>query len=297
LGIELGLGDVLAADARGRLVKGLVDILIASLHGRSSPLMLTAPITRGDVDAVTLSGGVSEYVYGRATTIYGDLGRDLGMAVLSAAAVGRLPAPLEAVEGGLRATVLGASQYTVQVSGDTLSISDEALLPIRNVPVVHVTLTDDEVVKERLEAAIRAACRRLDLEPSQQQIAVFVDWDGRPSYPNLHAFAQGLTAALRASAEAGHALVLIFSSDVGRLVGELCRKETGLPVDIISIDGVELRELDFIDIGQLVEGRRVVPVVVKSLVFNIDSENEAPRLGTMYEQECAKNGVSAAMDD
>jgi ethanolamine utilization protein EutA len=230
--------------------------------------MLTPPISAGSFDAVTFSGGVAEYVYGRSTVSYGDLGLDLGRAVAEAAKAGRLPAPLESVGDGLRATVLGASQYTVQVSGDTLSISDESLLPMRNLPVVHVCFGAEDVREERVESAIRAAWRRLDLEPREQQVAVYLEWDGRPSYANLRAFARGLAAALRESSAAGHPLVFVFSSDVGRLVGELCRRECSVAAEVISIDSVELRELDFIDVGQLVDGRRVVPVVVKSLVFN-----------------------------
>ena len=36
---------------------------------------------------------------------------------------------------------------------------------------------------------------------------------------------------------------------------------------IISIDGVELREFDYIDIGELIPTSGAVPVVIKSLVF------------------------------
>ena len=52
------------------------------------------------------------------------------------------------------------------------------------------------------------------------------------------------------------------------MVGDIVRRELGFEGDLISIDSVELRELDFIDIGELMETRRVVPVVVKSLVFS-----------------------------
>jgi ethanolamine utilization protein EutA len=40
-----------------------------------------------------------------------------------------------------------------------------------------------------------------------------------------------------------------------------------LAVPIISIDGVELREFDYIDIGALIPSSGAVPVVIKSLVF------------------------------
>jgi ethanolamine utilization protein EutA len=36
---------------------------------------------------------------------------------------------------------------------------------------------------------------------------------------------------------------------------------------LISIDGIELQEFDYIDIGAMIVPSQVVPVVVKSLVF------------------------------
>ena len=38
-------------------------------------------------------------------------------------------------------------------------------------------------------------------------------------------------------------------------------------MDVISIDGIELHELDYIDIGAIVQPNNAVPVVVRSLVF------------------------------
>jgi ethanolamine utilization protein EutA len=36
---------------------------------------------------------------------------------------------------------------------------------------------------------------------------------------------------------------------------------------IVSIDGLELKEFDFIDIGSILESSGAVPVVIKSLIF------------------------------
>ncbi|MFL5063201.1 MAG: ethanolamine ammonia-lyase reactivating factor EutA [Xanthobacteraceae bacterium] len=47
--------------------------------------------------------------------------------------------------------------------------------------------------------------------------------------------------------------------------------ELSVPRRIISIDGVQLQELDFVDIGALISPPGVVPVVIKSLLFSHDS--------------------------
>ena len=62
---------------------------------------------------VLLSGGVSEYVAGRADADCGDLARDLAAALRHRAA--DLPGLLEASAERIRATVIGASQLSVQL--------------------------------------------------------------------------------------------------------------------------------------------------------------------------------------
>ena len=61
----------------------------------------------------------------------------------------------------IRATVLGASQQRMQVSGNTVFISDERLLPIRNAPVSLVTVPaedfDQEMITELVEESLSKA--------------------------------------------------------------------------------------------------------------------------------------------
>ena len=38
--------------------------------------------------------------------------------------------------------------------------------------------------------------------------------------------------------------------------------------DLVSIDGVQLQELDYVDVGELITPPGVVPVVIKSLLFS-----------------------------
>jgi ethanolamine utilization protein EutA len=62
--------------------------------------------------------------------------------------------------------------------------------------------------------------------------------------------------------------VLMIDGDVGKTLGGLLAHELDLPRRLISIDGVKLQELDFVDIGALISPPGVVPVVIKSLLFS-----------------------------
>ena len=62
--------------------------------------------------------------------------------------------------------------------------------------------------------------------------------------------------------------MLVNDGDVGGLVGIHLKEDMHLPNPVISIDGIDLREFDYIDIGSLIACSGAVPVVIKSLIFN-----------------------------
>ena len=49
--------------------------------------------------------------------------------------------------------------------------------------------------------------------------------------------------------------------------GQLLADELNVKGTIISLDGLQLREFDYVDIGEVAQPANVVPVVVKSLLF------------------------------
>lgn len=268
LGLRLRHGETLPASSRHALAGAMAAALVEAMSGGSlsplaSELMLTEPLTSPPrPELVTFSGGVAEFVYGEERRDFGDLAGELGRE-LTPMARGARPAER------IRATAVGVSQFTVQVSGDTLCLSRPSILPLRNLPVIHASLSDQAAPHPAgVAEAIRAGFRRLDLDEGSRPVAVALDWRGAPSYRNLRALAEGIQGAVPASIGSGFPLVLVFTQDVARLMGDLLRDELAVTADIVAIDGVELRELDFIDIGQIVDGRRVVPVIVKSLVFD-----------------------------
>ena len=98
-------------------------------------------------------------------------------------------------------------------------------------------------------------------------VAVFVPWRGSATFRRLDAFCQGLTTGLAALLAAGHPVVLAGDGDVGGLMGIHLREEMGLDNAIVSVDGLELKEFDYIDIGGMLPQSGAVPVVIKSLIF------------------------------
>src|SRR5262249_51028888 len=124
--------------------------------GGTGLLRLDPLSSRAAPAQVTFSGGVAEYIYGRAAGNYGDLGVLLAQEIRARAE--RWGPRLERANEGIRATVIGASQYTTQVSGSTIYVSPLEALPLRNVPVIAPTfaLDADEIDSTVVASAITA---------------------------------------------------------------------------------------------------------------------------------------------
>jgi len=272
-GVSLAPGVTLTDRSKRAIAECMADRLFEAIGARrlsddSVSWLRTAPLSdRTRPDVVLLSGGVSEYLYGRETRSFGDLGPWLANAIRRRladwGAATRMPSH------GIRATVMGASQYTVQLSGSTIFVDPPNTLPLRNLMTIEpkLRLDDDTLDRAAIAAKVRAALEQVDNVSTESGLAVSVHWQGSASYHRLDALCRGLLGGLAPALNRGQPLVIITDSDIGGLIGIHCRRECGLPNAIVSIDTVALGELDFIDIGELLDSSGAVPVVVKSLLF------------------------------
>lgn len=219
------------------------------------------------IDDVMVSGGVAEYLYRREKSAFGDLG-----IMLAAAIRERLEAwgpRIESPDQGIRATVIGASQYTTQLSGSTIYVSPLGILPLRNVPVIAPDIALDREVIDAgaVSTAIRAALLAFALVDGDVPVALFAPWRGPATFSRLDAFCRGVCDGMASVLAKGHPLVLAGDGDVGGLIGVHFHEELGLTHSVVSIDSLELREFDYIDIGAMLDLSGAVPVVIKSLLF------------------------------
>jgi ethanolamine utilization protein EutA len=282
LGLDLRLGEPLPVEAQRCLAGALADCLVEAIRREplspmAAELLLTPVLARDDpVDGITFSGGVSEYLYQRETRDFGDLALPLARALRSRLEAGAVAAPVVEPGERIRATVIGASQFTVQVSGNTINITRPDMLPLHNLQVLYPQVQHgDDVQASEVAAAICGSFRRFDLEEGGQPVALAIDWQGTPSYAVLRKLADGIVGGLPRSIAAGLPIVLVFQNDFGKLVGYILRDDLGLKNDLISIDSIDVKEFDYIDIGAIIHPARAVPVVIKSLVFPHDHDPRA----------------------
>jgi ethanolamine utilization protein EutA len=250
-----------------RLAAAAVDITCdAPLDPLARSLLLTEPLPRQQIPAaLTLSGGVAEYIFGHEDSVFGDIAKPLAQALAHELSA-RSGLPLIDPGQRIRATVIGASQFTVQVSGKTIYLPDPYVLPVRNVPVVHVTMGTEHLDRARIAAEIGTGLEEIDLDDGPG-ITIAFSWRGDPEHSRLKAAGEAILGALQPVREGIKLLLLAIDGDIGKTFGRLLHRELDWPGKIVCLDGVELHELDYIDLGELIAPPGVVPVVIKSLLF------------------------------
>ena len=283
-------GDVANAADLDAVAEGMADTLIAALATRPLPhdiahLHLTDPIADfGPIDGMMFSGGVGEYVYGREDRDFGDLGRRLGRAIRARIDAGALPWRLLPAGECIRATALGASEYCVQLSGNTSYISAPgALLPRRNLQVLQPDYVPTEAIDpDAVAAAIRRHMVAFDVV-DDRDVALALRWQGVPSYERLAGFAEGIRRGLADRIARRQAIYIMLDGDVAQTLGAILREELDVASDILVIDGVALMDFDYIDLGRIRMPSNTVPVTIKSLVFSEDPR--APRPQRLHHHE------------
>jgi len=94
-----------------------------------------------------------------------------------------------------------------------------------------------------------------------------VPWRGSATFQRLDDVCLGIRDGLAPVLAHGHPIVLVGDSDVGGLIGIHFCEEMKVAAPIVSIDGLELKDFDYIDIGAILDTSGAVAVVIKSLVF------------------------------
>jgi ethanolamine utilization protein EutA len=219
-------------------------------------------------DLVCFSGGVAELMAAidrnaPLPTGFDDTGPELAQALMNAPAIRALPKkfPTEPI----RATVIGAGQFSTSLSGETLFL-DPTTLPLTNVPVIHPVRFLSEITNgQTWSDAINRQRRLNDIAPDQV-IAICLPNLLHADWQQIKTLAEALTHAARA-APLPPPWLFVMADNFGRLLGEKI-SQAAPQSPLLVIDEIDLADADFVDLGPPVDKQRfVIPVVAKSLIF------------------------------
>jgi ethanolamine utilization protein EutA len=273
VGLHLAPGDRPGLAELRRMTDAMAELTFQLVEGASSPLAerlyLTPPALRAwspDGAGLLFSGGVGFYVHQpipldsvAAVARHGDLGPLLADSVRRHPGLARRP--LLPPRETRRATVLGAGTQTLALSGATLWV-DPGILPLKNLPVLRPGGAQGDGAG--LAAALEATRQRWDLAGGGG-FALALDLEPTLDFPRL----RELAAALAAFAERlppAAPLIVLLQPDYAQALGLVLKGLAGAR-PLLILDQVRLEEGDYLDLGAPLMDGRVVPLVVKTLVF------------------------------
>jgi ethanolamine utilization protein EutA len=279
IGMSYKIGDIiLEKDARTiarEYAKALVEVMQGPAESTvTKELMMTDDLDFSHpIDAYSFSGGISEMFYGSEET-FDDIGVLLAEEIKNLVEEKELP--VVEPENKIRATVIGAGSFSLSVSGSTTFFDQKIDLPVVNVPVLPVSLGNEEFTPEKLVEAIRRSFTTFDMIEGDDLVALyFRDRIVSRVYTGdewLTPYAKAIEEALPKSVSKKKLIILIFGYDVAKRLGLVIRDETSIKNNILVLDELQLEAGDWIDIGSPLKSTQSFPVTVKSLVFNENKE-------------------------
>ena len=271
LGLNYKIGDRISKADIESIACTLAETLFEVIRGPAKStlarqLMLTDNLTfPSRIDEYSFSGGIAELMYGGVDN-YDDIGQILADQINLLAP--KLSAAVIEPANKIRATVIGAGAYSLSISGSSGFMDDKIAFPIRNVPVIRVDVDRSNLSVEHIISQIDVSFQRFDFEEGEDIIALYFKDPVMASYPQLELFARSIEGALTNSIQNKIPIILIFDTDIACSVGSVIRRETDLKTNLLSLDELNLKEGDWIDIGEPLVAGQVFPVTVKSLVFH-----------------------------
>ena len=274
-GLAWRIGERVSHTELCTVAESMTDDLVAALTMTTPPpdvlsLYLTDPVSDLEgIEGIVFSGGVAEFFYGREKRNFGDLGHVLGTALRERVDTEVLPWPLIAHSQGIRATALGGSEFTAQLSGNTGYISDpNTLLPRRNVQVVRPDFKfSEDFDAGHLAREIGRHMKLFDLEEADADIVLAFHWEGEPTFQRIKALAEGISRAMIKRIENGKPIYVILDADIALNLGAVLKEELGVPNELFVVDGLVLGDFDYVDLGRIQLPSHTVPVTIKSLIF------------------------------
>lgn len=273
-GIVVREGQRLAVDQIRALADGMAEVLdqilgVAPVTVDQKLLITDHGLELGSsIDYLSFSGGVADCMAVADSVdtpfLYGDLGFFLAEAMKQSKAVATIP-QLRAQET-IRATVVGAGTHTTEISGSTIHFAEE-VLPLQNLPVVRVTKEEEQAPFHRWPACITQKMAWLMAEDGVQVPALAFTGQSVYSFDEIQKLTTAILTGIEEKLPKEAPLVVVVEEDFGKALGQALRMRLGERRRVVCIDGIRVDNGDYIDIGKGLARGKVVPVVVKTLVF------------------------------
>ncbi len=248
----------------------LEEILGLAPKSESLELMLTGRDLKRNytIDYVTFSGGVADYIYEPTKDNvfrFNDIGILLGKAISASLIPKRIK--MRRLNETIRATVVGAGAHTVEISGSTITYTSKCF-PLKNIPILKISYEDESQGPDKLAESIGSKMDIYNFQSENQQVALALKGVKNPKYFQLIKTADSIIKGIGDYLKTQEHLIVVVENDMAKALGQTLYSMLNGSKDIICIDGISVDNGDYIDIGNPLGDGRVVPVVIKTLIFN-----------------------------
>ena len=257
---DLSVGQIVSTDQLEPIAQMLVQALEMAA-GLRPPTELLSRLRTAELGdhagchpqnaVISFSGGVADCIETEHPAFaFGDIGPILGKAIRQS----RLcQGNYRLGEETIRATVIGAGCHSAQLSGSTV-FHRNMNLPIKNRPVVRLSIQEQTFPEEQLVACIRQKISGQDNLP-----VLALPGLESPDYSQIKALAAILAQALPFPA------LIATEADMAKALGQAIALNRPSGDAILCIDRVSLKDGDYLDVGNPVGP--ALPVVVKTLIL------------------------------
>lgn len=272
---NLSVGTIATVETITPVINIMVELLLESIGIKQQSELFNYIVTNKNIKidecikCISFSGGVADYIYYDGDIDdyfkYGDIGILLGQAIKNCEEFKKLKI-IKSIET-IRATVVGAGSHTTEVSGSTITYTSESF-PLKNLPVLKLSKEDEIGDSSHISKAIKSKLNWFKLENDLQNIVIAIEGKSNPSFLDIQTYADGLVDGMQEIIDNDLEFIVIVECDMAKVLGQSMYSKLNFKKNLICLDSVKVENGDYIDIGKPIAQGQVLPVVIKTLVFN-----------------------------
>ena len=273
IGMNIKEGEIADISKIRPIVKEMVKLMEQSVGIQPKTDMYEMIITNKGIknykiDYITFSGGVADYIYGDDHSDYfkyGDIGVLLGEEIKNSIIIKELN--LASAVETIRATVVGAGSHTTDISGSTITYTED-IFPIKNLPILKLSKDDEAKGFNGIREAIKEKLKWFTLENEVQQVAIALNGLKSPSFVEIQELSKSIIDGMEELIAKDFPMFIIVENDIAKVLGQTIHRQLNFKKQVVCIDSIKVENGDYIDLGKPLANGQVLPVVIKTLVFN-----------------------------